>query len=160
MPESSNHRILTHRFADIPIKVITTVYLNSISSQNQGRIPVNAAWDTGAQKTIITPYLEEILNLQPIYQVFINGVHGRNQSNIVLVDVEFPNGATFKNLEAAVCPFNNDPNSDLHMLIGMDIISQGDFVLSNGGGYTLFSFASPSFPYKIDLAAEMQEKQG
>ena len=152
MPEFSNHRVLTQQFADIPNKIISTVYLSSVSSKSQERTPVKAAWDTGAQKSIITPYLEDLLYLQPIYQVFISGVHGRNQSNIVLLDVEFSNGTTFKDLEVAVCPFNSDPNSDLHMLIGMDIISKGDFVLSNGDGYTLFSFALPPFPDKIDLS--------
>ena len=37
------------------------------------------------------------------------------------------------------------------MLIGMDIISLGDFAISNSGNRTLFSFVCPPFADKIDL---------
>jgi len=42
--------------------------------------------------------------------------------------------------------------SNSEMLIGMDIISLGDFALSNGGDQTLFSFAVPPFLDKIDFS--------
>jgi hypothetical protein len=46
------------------------------------------------------------------------------------------------------------------MLIGMDIIMMGDFVISNGGGTTLFSFAIPPLPQKIDLVDEADAENG
>jgi len=42
--------------------------------------------------------------------------------------------------------------SKSEMLIGMDIISFGDFALSNGNDQTLFSFAVPPFKDKIDFS--------
>jgi hypothetical protein len=116
-------------------------------------VPVitKAIWDTGAQKSITTTYIAGALNLKPVNQVYIGGVHGKNLSDIVVVALKISDHRTYKNLQVAVCPFNTDPNSDMNMLIGMDIISQGDFVLSNGNDNTLFSFASPASPDKIDL---------
>jgi len=47
------------------------------------------------------------------------------------------------------------PNSKV--LIGMDIISLGDFALSNGNHQTLFSFAVPPFKDKIDFSKRQNE---
>jgi hypothetical protein len=38
------------------------------------------------------------------------------------------------------------------MIIGMDIISMGDFAVCNADGKTSFSFAIPSFPERINFA--------
>ncbi|GHV77346.1 hypothetical protein AGMMS49942_21670 [Spirochaetia bacterium] len=110
-------------------------------------------WDTGAQMSAITPYMANLLNLQPIYQTGIGGAHGVNQTDIVVVHLEIPELGAYKDLKVAVCPFNPDPNSDIHMIIGMDLIALGDFVLSNGNDNTLFSFATPPSLTKIDLSA-------
>jgi len=43
------------------------------------------------------------------------------------------------------------------MIIGMDIISLGDFALGNGNNQTLFSFAVPPFQEKIDFSKRQYE---
>jgi hypothetical protein len=93
-----------------------------------------------------------MLKVQPVNHITIGGITGKSPADIVMITLEIPNHGIHKNLEVAVCPFNLNPNSDTHILIGMDIITQGDFVLSNGGGYTLFSFATPASANKIDLS--------
>jgi len=52
-----------------------------------------------------------------------------------------------KNSNVTVCNLVRD----VDLLIGMDIIQLGDFVISNGAGKTLFTFAMPPFEDKIDL---------
>jgi hypothetical protein len=128
------------------------VYLYPTASADTQPIVTRAIWDTGAQKSIITPHIANVLNLKPVDQVTIGGIHGKNQADIVVITLEIPGQHLHKDMEVAVCPFNSDPNSDMNMLIGMDIIVQGDFVLSNGDGYTLFSFATPPSSDKIDLS--------
>jgi hypothetical protein len=96
--------------------------------------------------------MANLLKLQPIYQTGIGGAHGVNQTDIVVIHLEIPELGAYKDLKVAVCPFNPDPDSDIHMLIGMDLITQGDFVLSNGDNYTLFSFATPPSLAKIELS--------
>jgi hypothetical protein len=114
-------------------------------------LSTKAIWDTGAQKSIITPYLADLLKVQPVNRITVGGITSKSPADIVMITLEIPNHGTYKNLEVAVCPFNTNPKSDMHILIGMDIITQGDFVLSNGDGYTLFSFAVPPSSDKIDL---------
>jgi hypothetical protein len=43
------------------------------------------------------------------------------------------------------------------MIIGMDIITLGDFALSNGNEQSLFSFAVPPFQEKIDFSKKQYE---
>jgi hypothetical protein len=153
MRESSpNRHVLRYRFVGIPKEIATAVYLYPTSSTDTIPLTTKAVWDTGAQQSVITPYIAKELNLQPIGQIVVAGVTGKGFSDIVILTLKIPDHGIHKNLEVAVCPFNTDPDSDMQMLIGMDIISQGDFVLSNGDGYTLFSFAAPPSSAKIDLS--------
>jgi hypothetical protein len=57
------------------------------------------------------------------------------------------------NFKIEFCPVyvSNFPG-DEELLIGMDIIALGDFVVCNADGKTSFSFAMPPFPDRIDLA--------
>jgi hypothetical protein len=151
MPESSNRKILRYQFASIQNRIATPVCIYPTALVNTNPIATKAIWDTGAQKSIITPSIAKALNLKPVNQITIGGVHGKNISDIVIITLEIPGQDIHQDLQVAVCPFNTDPKSDTNMLIGMDIISQGDFVLSNGDNYTLFSFATPPLPDKIDL---------
>jgi hypothetical protein len=45
---------------------------------------------------------------------------------------------------------NNIPGTDV--LLGMDIITMGDFVINNADGQTLFSFVIPPFKDKISFS--------
>jgi hypothetical protein len=153
MPVSSpNRQVLQYRFTSIPNRIATAVCLYSTTLAGTLPLTTKGIWDTGAQKSIITPYLAGLLKVQPVNRIIMGGITGKSPADIVMITLEIPNHSTHKNLEVAVCPFNTDPNSDIHMLIGMDIIAQGDFVLSNGNGYTLFSFATPASSNKIDLS--------
>jgi hypothetical protein len=152
MPASSpNRQVLQYRFTGIPNRIATAVYLYSTTLVDTVPLATKGIWDTGAQKSIITPYLADLLKVQPVNRMIVGGITGKSPADIVMITLEIPNNGIHKNLEVAVCPFNTNPDSDMQMLIGMDIISQGDFVLSNGDGYTLFSFATPASLNKIDL---------
>jgi len=41
---------------------------------------------------------------------------------------------------------------NVDIIIGMDIINMGDFVVCNAENKTTFSFVVPPLPYKINLA--------
>jgi hypothetical protein len=59
-----------------------------------------------------------------------------------IMGVHIPNWLVTRNLL-------NSPGIDV--LIGMDIIHNGDFNISNGNGKTIFTFALPPFSYPVDL---------
>jgi hypothetical protein len=55
---------------------------------------------------------------------------------------------TTNDVRVAIC----DMFPGNEMIIGMDIISQMDFAITNGGGQTKFSIAIPPFDTRIDFS--------
>ena len=128
-------------------KFITEAKVIGISGTGNHEMIIKALWDTGAEKSAITPNVAEKLNLKAINRVKVNGVNSVSYANIVKISVMLPNLYIVDNVNASAC--NLIKGVDL--LIGMDIIMMGDFSISNGGGETLFSFVMPSFENKINL---------
>ncbi|GHT53802.1 hypothetical protein FACS1894106_4950 [Spirochaetia bacterium] len=56
-----------------------------------------------------------------------------------MLTLELPDNLLKQNIEVAVCDFS----SDIGMIIGMDIITLGDFTLLHGDKRTVFSFTTP-----------------
>ncbi len=116
-------------------------------------LDLGAIWDTGATGTVITKSLAEKLDLKPIDLVVSKSVSGTFESNVYLVSLWLPN---------IVCiPVITVIEADIGLadvLIGMDVISQGDFAVTNMGGNTTFTFRIPSTEC-IDFA-EIREQPG
>ncbi|MCX6258705.1 MAG: retropepsin-like aspartic protease [Bacteroidia bacterium] len=109
----------------------------------------NALWDTGATGSAITKLLAESLNLPPIGKMDVKGVHGIQTRNVYAVKVILNNNNISFNLRVTECDDLTDDHST-EMLLGMDIISQGDFAISNFEGKTTMTFRQPSIQ-KIDF---------
>lgn len=101
----------------------------------------NAIWDTGATNTAISNKVVEKCKLMPTGRATSNTANGQAIVNTYLIDVELPNDVIIKGVTAS--EFTAVEGADL--LIGMDIITSGDFSISNYKGKTTFSFRSPSF---------------
>ena len=112
-----------------------------------------ALWDTGATISSIAPGLIKKLCLEPIDSVMIEGVNSLEKCDQVLVHVGLPNRIIVPNIKPSVCNFGPP---DLEFIIGMDIIKFCDFMIANGHGKTLFSFAVPPMPMKINLANQAE----
>jgi hypothetical protein len=106
-----------------------------------------AVWDTGAMRSVVTPELVKSLNQPYVDFVKVTGVNNISRVPVIIVSVILPNNIKITNLKAAVC----DMRQGIDMLIGMDIISMGDLIISNGNNKTFFSFAIPPFPDTIDF---------
>ena len=96
-------------------------------------------WDTGADTTIISSRIVKELNLQPYKQGGIAGIGGATGSNVYLVHVLIPTGDVVTYVEVMESDFE-----DIDVLIGMDIIAFGDFLLTNADNRTTFQFRPPS----------------
>ena len=99
----------------------------------------NAAWDTGAQFTFISPRLVETLHLQPYKRGQIMGIGGDQTVNIYLVHIGLPNGQMIYKSEVYCSDID-----DYDLLIGMDIIGLTDFLITNSNNHTTFQFRIPS----------------
>ena len=78
----------------------------------------------------------------------VHGVHGVATTDTFLVNLFLPNKVIFSGVRVT-----KGDIGDADILIGMDIISQGDFAVTNEGGITKFSFRTPSIKH-IDYVEE------
>ena len=112
-----------------------------------------ALWDTGATKSVITKATADALGLIPIGTARVSHAGGTSLANTFLVNMFLPNGVAVAGIIVTECAgIANNAGA----LIGMDIISQGDFSITNFGGRTCMSFRFPSIA-EIDYVKEAKE---
>jgi len=159
MPE---YRAFTGLFDKITDELISPAKVCSgfvTSGQpNTPPIEVTALWDTGATATCIKPWLKDQLNLQLFNtQTLLAGVGGEVSAYVTLINIQL-----MCDVEIDDCPvYVTDFPGDTDILIGMDIINMGDFVVCNTNGKTSFSFAIPPLPERtnfIDSAKTANKK--
>lgn len=100
----------------------------------------NAIWDTGATNTSITKNVVNSCNLKPIGITKVYDAGGFHLSNVYLIGLFLPNRIIIPELKVT----ESILIGDCDILIGMDIINQGDFAVTNYNGKTVFSFRMPS----------------
>ncbi|CAK7066410.1 MAG: hypothetical protein DELT_01654 [Desulfovibrio sp.] len=99
-----------------------------------------AIWDTGATSTTITRELADSLKLVQSSETIVEGVTGSSLCRVFLISLFLPNDVCFPELEVSDC----EGNIGCDILIGMDVIGQGDFAVTNKDEITTFSFRLPS----------------
>lgn len=106
-----------------------------------------AIWDTGATASAISQRVVDACDLKPIGMAEVNTANGVAHANVYLVAMMLPSGVGFPSVKVTLADLGADD-----CLIGMDIISRGDFAITNRGGRTVFSFRTPSLQH-IDFGA-------
>jgi hypothetical protein len=144
-----NKKVLTMRYAGVALSIRTVC---NICSFRDAVIPspvraegLTAMWDTGANITCISKALAHRLNLKVDGRATVASANGINSVYMHLVDIELPNGLCFNEVKVLSCDLVTED-----VLIGMDIISRGDFAYSTAGGATTFSFCTPAI-YAVDF---------
>ena len=144
------HHAFKFEYNRIVPALITPVNIDvaSITRQDkpQNFIKVNALWDTGATNSVIIPKLAKHLGLKPIDKTIVRGVNSEEEANVYLVDLILPNNVLFNNVKITESEFMG-----AEILIGMNIIQNGDFAISNAKGKTRFSFCIPPHDNPICL---------
>jgi hypothetical protein len=102
-------------------------------------VQFDAIWDTGATNSCVTQAVIDACGLVPIGMAQVHGVGGATTEEAFLVNIYLPAGVAFGGVRVTRGKFIG-----ADILIGMDIISQGDFTVTNYGGTTKFSFRIPS----------------
>ena len=110
-------------------------------------------WDTGASKSSITQKIVDDLNLTPIGNATISTANGIVTVNTYFVNIGLPNRVTIRDVLVSCA----DLGDDIDILIGMDIIRHGDFLITNTNNKTTFSFRTPSVK-EIDYVAETKKR--
>jgi len=135
-------------YSDIPCEIRTPVKIFSSRNSTEGIcLELEAIWDTGATNSVIAPEIAQQLCLDIVDNWNVSGINSEKASDVVVAAIILPNEMFLKDRRFSVC---NIPGAD--MLIGMDIISLGDFNISNARGKTHFSFVIPSYKEVISYS--------
>lgn len=128
---------MTEGYPHLAIEITTFA---RISNKN-AEVPVTAIWDTGSMMTSISSRVIKKLSLVKTGEITVQTPIGRGIKNTYIVDVLLSGGIHIKDLRVSESDFGNK-NAD--MLIGMDIITRGDFIITNYNNRSVFSFRIPS----------------
>lgn len=109
-----------------------------------------ALWDTGATKSVVTKATADALGLVPAGVTMVNHAGGSSQRNTYMVNIVLPNKVSMVGVLVSECP---DIVGNFGAIVGMDIIRQGDFSITNAQGQTWMSFRIPSVEH-IDYVVQ------
>lgn len=111
-----------------------------------------AIWDTGATSSVISEKVAHDLGLQSF--AFAKAIHAGGTSDVPVyrVNIMLPNKVGIAGVRVSQL---NITGADV--LIGMDIISKGDFAITHVGRKTKFTFRIPSLE-SIDFVASDEAK--
>lgn len=106
---------------------------------------VRALWDTGATNSVITPHVINDLKMKPNGVTEVLHAGGADLVNTYLIDIALPNKIIIPAIRASECA--EPKSSRFDVIIGMDIISCGDFSITGSGIKRMVSFCIPSSFY-------------
>jgi predicted aspartyl protease len=110
-----------------------------------------ALWDTGATGSAITQKAANELGLKPIRKALVHTAGGPISQNVYLVNIYLPNKVLINYVTVTECAA---VEGKFDLLIGMDIITLGDFSITNVDSKTIVSFRYPSLK-TIDYVNEI-----
>lgn len=115
---------------------------------------VVALWDTGATNSCIAMDVVAGLSLISTGKIPMSTPSGSRIADTYLLDVVLPKDVHIDDL--MVCD-SEIGDQGIGMLIGMDIITKGDFAVSNYDGKTVFTFRVPSIAL-TDYVAQIRKQ--
>ena len=127
------------------LKVLVTD-INIHASGTPQASSVKAIWDTGASGSAITNKVVKQLGLIPTGMAQVHTANGVATQNTFTIDVGLPNGVIIQGIIATEI---DALSIGCDALIGMDVITLGDFSITNHKCTTCMSFRIPS-SHEID----------
>ena len=124
------------------LKTPINIYSTNEFNKNFKKVKSNyiALWDTGSTMSVISEELASKLNLEPVGEMLAETAGGKYVAKRYVVSISLPNRLNIENV--MISSGKLGPGIDL--LIGMDIITLGDFAITNYNNKTVFSFRFPS----------------
>ena len=121
-----------------PIGIYTTKEFNK--SFKGIKKHYTALWDTGSTMTVISDDLAKEMKLEPVGEMIADTAGGKYVAKRYIISLHLPNRLNIENV--MISSGKLGPGIDI--LIGMDIITLGDFAITNYNNKTVFSFRFPS----------------
>lgn len=146
----------TAKCEGIANRIITEVGLSEAFIPNASQAPVSpkiavkALWDTGATQSVITQSTAQNLGIVPTGRTSVIHAGGSSEQNTYIVNFFLPNKVMGYGVQVTEC---HDTVGGFGAIIGMDIITKGDFSITNNNGHTWVSFRFPSIK-AVDYCVE------
>lgn len=130
-----------------PEMIITECSVRPVNSSDAGTT-VNALWDTGANRSMISEDLATTMGLIPFRHINSHSTNGISRKPVYQVAIMLPNGAGLPKLNVIEGHFDGHD-----IIIGMDIISLHDFALThNRDGELILSIVFPPLNKPLDYS--------
>lgn len=165
--EKGRYTAITSKAVGIASQITSKISIKTPNIyDNKKTINVIALWDTGATGSCISGYYAKQLGLVPTDFQDSYGVGGLCRVPVydIVVDLnDYVKGINLVVSEAKLNKYDGGPDhSEIGFLIGMDIISQGDFFVGqykeeDNKNKTMFSFRFPSAQDPTDYLEEIRE---
>ena len=149
---SDEPKAFTSTFPGISLRLVNRV----VVAMGQASIEVPALWDTGATKTSIASEVATALGLVPFANRDVLTPSGPDTLPLYMVDMRLPSGELVERLEVIGSEIGRQ---GIGVLVGMDVISLGDFACSCREGRTMFSFRTPSVEDANFLAGSVRNRR-
>lgn len=133
---------LTRSFKDRVNVIYSPIQITNVFDRSKV-IDSQGLWDTGATNSCITKEHAEQLGLPIISKVTVSGVSGVHEANVYIVNLTLNNKSISVDIQVTECAALS-ADKKVGMLIGMDVISMGDFTISNHNNKTTMTFRVPS----------------
>lgn len=137
--------VYTQRNSDIIEAIVSECRICPAVDFKKGEFPSkvytsqNAVWDTGATSTLISSKIVTELGLKSYGKSGFSSANGIVETDVYEIHLAIPLAGVVCNVLAM-----EKDDEDYEVVIGMDVISKGDFVLTNHEGHSTFSFRLPS----------------
>jgi len=132
----------------IPVIVCQSERLCKKFNKEKIDADVLALIDTGATNSSVSDKLAVSIGLKEIEQCRVDAAGGSHISNVFSIDIFLRNMVSFTNIRSTEFV----DNGMFDIIIGMDIITQGDLAITNYNQRTVVSFRVPPDNKHIDFS--------
>ena len=152
----------TTKYEGLALAIVTPVRICAAFDPQNPPTPAptylefRALWDTGATNSLITAQTARTLNLVPTGSGIVNHAGGSDTRPKYLVNMMLPNNVGVVGVQVMEC---SGVPGGFEAIIGMDIITNGDFSITNCEGKTCMSFRTPSVK-EVDYVVEANKLRG
>ena len=137
MPDVISKNAFTIEYDEIRLRAISKITISNEGSS----VEDDVKWDTGSSTSCTSTKIAEDLGLLPVRKATVFSADSVTETSAYRVNITLPNGYICNDMLVFGVALKNH---NVDALIGMDIITQGDFSVSNYNGKTTFTFRTPS----------------
>lgn len=144
----------TARFPIYRDRIASRVFISSMRDGVNNPASFMCLWDTGASMTLVSTHVAEALRLAILDETVTirSGLGSKAKIEVRTAYLHVVLGAIPLELKVGVVDMPGS-DSDIDVVLGMDLISQGSFAISYDGGQLLFSFCYPPAPMPLDFTS-------